>query len=421
MKHHALEPTRQLAIDYLMGSLTDEERTSFEALLATDASTQELVAQISDDWSSLALLAKPAAPDSDLRSRTLMLLQEPVDLSPFLESEGIDRLKQNYRMPSKRYLGGAGAVDTTEIKAASQKDGLFRTYEHLLGIIPLVSGDSAAAFGDFSNLQKFASDNFSISSNLNQWTDSFSPDENPAAHSLQRSLLASLPSLSHFLDLAGSGKIGLSEVRRIFYLCRDQLKIMRASFRDLDPQRLADDELIRLHGSHLLRQKWTGARHSYFDASGLASCGNFFEGPISERCVEFAEYDSNLYCLANLISSRSSNGGFQLELIKDAVPGCVLAVAHAEVSDGQHDELNALVPTDQSTPLPQAFSKDACLWALLQGSMRRGFPHHSIGELSDASFFGKQRLKGKTYLWFAWPEIENAHSGAVASTANPGQ
>ena len=38
--------------------------------------------------------------------------------------------------------------------------------------------------------------------------------------------------------------------------------------------------------------------------------------------------------------------------------------------------------------------------------MRRGFPHHSIGELSEASFFGKQRMENETYLWVAWPEIE---------------
>jgi len=403
-----------------MGSLSDDERISYEALLATDESTRQLVAEVSDDWSSLALLSKPSAPDPDMRSRTLMLVQEPPDLTPFLESDGIDRLRDNYSKPGNRYLGGDGTVDISEIRNVTQKDGLLRTYEHLLGILPLVSGESPAAFGDFAGLQKFAAENLSIADEMIGWTDPLTPDENPVEHSLQRSLLASLPSLSHFLDLAGSGRIGLTEVRRIYYLCRDQLKIMRASFRDLDPQRLADDELIRVHGSHLLRQKWTGARHSYFNSSGLASCGNFFEGPISERCVEFAEYDANLYCLANLIASRSTSGGFKLELIKDAVPGCVLAVAHAEVSDGQHRELDVLASAS-SSHMPKVLNKDACLWSLLQGSMSRGFPHHSVGELSDASFFGKQRVKDETYLWFAWPEIENAHSGAVASTEKPGQ
>ena len=415
-----MDSTRQQAIDYLTGSLSSEERIAFESNLENNDATRSLLAELSDDWSSLALLSRPSSPDPDLRSRTLMLTQEPPDLDPFLGCDGVERLRQNYSKPTERYLGGNGTVGTSEVKDISLKDGIFRTYEHLLSLLPLVSGESSAAFGDFSDLQKFVCDNLILENELVKWTDPLRPAEDPVAQSLQRSLLASLPSLAHFTDLAGSGKIGLSEVRRIFYLCRDQLKIMRASFQDLDPQRLADDELIRVHGTHLLRQKWSGARHSFFNQSGLASCGNFFEGPISERCVEFAEYDSNLYCLANLIANRSSAGGFQIELIKDSVPGCVLAVAHAEVDSNLDEELNAVASPHLSS-IPGALSKDACLWSLLQGSMSRGFPNHSVGELADASFFGKQRLKGETYLWFAWPEIENAHSGAVASTEKPGQ
>ena len=415
-----MEATRQKATDYLMGFLSDDEKASFEVLLASDTATQKMVAEISDDWSTLALLSNPSAPDSDLRSRTLMLVEEPTDLSQFIESKAIAKLRENYSKPNARYLGGEGTVDISEIRDGNDKDVILRTYEQLLGILPLVNGESSAAFGDFSALQKYATQNLSIKEQLAKWSDPLSPTEDQVAHSLQRSLLASLPSLAHFIDVARSGKTNLSEIRRIFYLCRDQLKIMRASFRDLDPQRLAEDELIRLHGTHLLHQKWTGARHSYFNSQGLASCGNFFEGPISERCVEFAEYDSNLYCLANLISSRSSNGGFKLELIKDAVPGCVLAIAHAEVKSDLDGELDIL-PSSHLTNLPPSLSKDACLWTLLEGSMRRGFPHHSMGELSDASFFGKQRVENHSYLWFAWPEIENTHSGAVASTEKPGQ
>ena len=415
-----MDCTRQQAIDYLTDSLSSEDRVAFESNLENNDATRSLLAELSDDWSSLALLSRQSSPDPDLRTRTLMLTQEPPDLDPFLGCDGVERLRQNYSKPTDRYLGGDGTVGTSEVKDISFKDGIFRTYEHLLSLLPLVRGDSSAAFGDFADLQKFVCDNLILKNELVKWTDPLRPAEDPVAQSLQRSLLASLPSLAHFTDLAGSGKIGLSEVRRIFYLCRDQLKIMRASFQDLDPQRLAEDELIRVHGTHLLRQKWSGARHSFFNHSGLASCGNFFEGPISERCVEFAEYDSNLYCLANLIASRSSAGGFQIELIKDSVPGCVLAVAHAEVDSNLDEELNA-VASHHLSSLPGALSKDACLWSLLQGSMSRGFPNHSVGELADASFFGKQRLKGETYLWFAWPEIENAHSGAVASTEKPGQ
>ena len=121
----------------------------------------------------------------------------------------------------------------------------------------------------------------------------------------------------------------------------------------------------------------------------------------------------------NLIAARSSSGGFQLELIKDAVPGCVLAVTHAEVSNDSHEELDALA--DNAALVFGKLAKDSCLWSLLQGSMNRGFPHHSIGELSDASFFGKQRIKGEPTCGLPGPKLKNAHSGAVASTVNPGQ
>ena len=415
-----MEPSRQKAIDYLMGNLTEEDRIAYESLLESDNSTRLLVSEISDDWSSLALLSSPASPDSDMRSRTLMLTQEATDLSGFFESDTLGRLRDNYTKPNNRYLGGEGSVETSGIRNSSLKDSVYRTYEYLLGILPLVQGDAAAAFGEYLPLQNYISSRTAINQELTQWTEPLSPGVDPVDHSVQRSLLASLPSLAHFLELAGSGKVALSDVRRIFYLCRDQLKIMRASFADLDPQRLADDELIRIHGSHLLRQKWTGARHAFFGSKGTANCGNFFEGPISERCVEFAEYDSNLYCLANLLASRSSHGGFQLELIKDEIPGCVLAVAHAKVNSTLHEQLNVL-SGNHSTRTPTSLAKDSCLWSLLQGSMSRGFPHHSIGELADASFFGKQRIEDESYLWFAWPEIENAQEGALASTAKPGQ
>jgi hypothetical protein len=415
-----LDPERQQAIDYLTGSMPEDDRLLYESKLESDEPTRLLVSEVSDDWSSLALLSNPSSPDPDLRNRTLLLTQEPEDLSPILECPELARLRDNYSKPTQRYTGGDATVDLSDVRDSKAKDTISMAYENLLSILPMVSGDSPAAFGDFAPLSQFAKDHLTGNHNPLRSASVFSPKEDLVDLSVQRSMLASLPSLLHFLEIAGSGKVGLSEVRRIFYLCRDQLKIMRASFRDLDPGRLAEDELIRLHGTHLLRQKWTGARHAFFSSSGLANCGNFFEGPISERCVEFAEYDSNLYCLANLMANRSSSGGFQLELIKDAIPGCALAVVHAEVNDAKDAELSAISSCKGKEPTGH-LSNDSCLWSLLRHSMNRGFPHHSIGDLAEASFFGKTRRNGKSYLWFTWPEIENIQEGAVASTEKPGQ
>ena len=415
-----MELTRQQAIDYLTGSMPTGEKTRFEEILESSQSARDFVAEISDDWSSLALLSKQQKPDHDLRRRTLLLSQEPSDLTEFLESPELDSLRANYSTTKHRYQGGDGLVDSSDVKDVKTKDAIFRSYENLLQLLPMVSGDSAAAFGDFSSLHKLAEKNGSSQEEINKIYSELRPNQDLIHQSVHRTLLASLPSLQHFIDRARLGKVELSDVRRIFYLCRDQLKIMRASFRDLDPQRLADDELIRVHGTHLLRQKWTGAKHAYFKSSSFADCGNFFEGPISERCVEFAEYDSNLYCLANLVANRSSTGGFKLELVKDAVPGCALAIVHADMDTNMDNELSAIAGKDNAS-LPSQLTKDACLWSLLQSSMTRGFSHQSIENLREASFFGKRRVGNKSYLWFAWPEIEYIQEGAVASTEKPGQ
>ena len=136
------------------------ERSVYETLLESDESGRQIVSEVSDDWSSLALLSRSTPPDSDLRRRTLLLTQEPEDLSRFLESPELNRLRDNYSKPGQRYLGGEGTVDLGEIKNIAIKDSLRRTYEHLLDILPIVCGDSPAAFGDFAQLRQFARDQF---------------------------------------------------------------------------------------------------------------------------------------------------------------------------------------------------------------------------------------------------------------------
>ena len=133
---------------------------------------------------------------------------------------------------------------------------------------------------------------------------------------------------------------------------------------------------------------------------------------MTERCVEFAEYDANMYCLANLLAPRSSNGEFHLELVKDAVPNCILAIATAETSKANHDELNEIV---NGVIIPDHPSQnDRVLWELIEESMIRAHQHESISDLRDSSFFGCQRMENSTYLWFAWPAVENNQDGAVA-------
>jgi len=85
--------------------MPEEDRLTYESKLQTDESIRLLVSAVSDDWSSLALLSSPSSPDSDLRNRTLLLTQEPEDLSPLIESPELARLRENYSKPIQRYTG----------------------------------------------------------------------------------------------------------------------------------------------------------------------------------------------------------------------------------------------------------------------------------------------------------------------------
>ena len=189
----------------------------------------------------------------------------------------------------------------------------------------------------------------------------------------------------------------------MFYLCRDQLKIMRASFKDLDPEGLIEDEKLRLHGAGLLQTKWWGAEHAYFSSKGQVKCGHFFDGPVTERCIEFAEYDANMYCLANLLAPRSSTGDFHMELLKDAIPGATLAVATAKMSDHEHRSLQEI--TTGSSVISGMALQDYYLWKLIEDSMLRGHRSTDLKDLQERKTYGINRIKDFTYLWFTWPAV----------------
>ncbi len=418
-----MDSLKQQAQDYALGTLPKDDAILFEALLEKDEDARRYLIEAQEDFANMSMLAPFSDAGENLRSRVLESCQPKKDFNPFLDTDEINRLRDNYSAPDVRYTGGGGSVDLSDVGESKTQDNLFRAYESLIELFPLVSGDSAAASGELGSLGDWIGNGVGNGTLLNSsLEDSFGHSlteqhGDPASRSTQRSLLAALPSLTFFINRVREKSATLADVRRIFYLCRDQLKIMRASFADLDPSRLADDEKLRVHGAGLLRSKWWGAEHSYFSGNGNVRCGHFFDGPVTERCVEFAEYDSNLYCLANLLASRTGNGEFHIELLKDAIPGGVLAVAMAETPLDAHDEIQSIVQGSQANDgIPP---RDFALWKLIEESMLRGHPTLDSATIPDNPHHGCSRFENGTYLWFAWPNVANAQDGAEAETEKP--
>ena len=398
-----MDTLKQKALDYTLGVLPKEDSLLFEAQVEEDDDARKFLVEAQEDCASLSMTAAPASLSDEVRSRVMEYCEPKMDFDPFLSSNDISRLRDNFSSSENRYQGGDASVDINDIQEGAIKDEVLTSYDHLLSLLPMISGNSKAASGEFDDLQSVLRSKPSLSEGVDQILGHDLKSENPATRSVLRTTLATLPSLSFFSDRLRENQANLADTRRLFYLCRDQLKIMRASFKDLDPQRLVEDEKLRLHGAGLLQTKWWGAEHAYFSSKGQVKCGHFFDGPVTERCVEFAEYDANMYCLANLLAPRSSTGDFHMELLKDAIPGATLAVATAKMSEQEHQSLQQVI-TGSSVTAGTAL-QDHYLWKLIEDSMLRGHQSTDLKELQERKIYGINRLNDFTYLWFAWPAV----------------
>ncbi len=392
----------QQAIDYSLGLLPRKDSKLFEAMIKKVPEAQQAFAKAQDELSLIGLTSRPKEPSLDLRNRVLEISEMP-STSPNLDFR--QQVPPVSATATKRYNGGGGSVDLSDLAKIDYKDQVNRLYEGLLKLTPLVAGNSSAADGNLTELK----------SNLNSISlvfpeqGAFSANgisenpQQPPAQSLLRSYLTSLPSMGFFIERIKAGKGTVGDIRRLFYLCRDQKKIMRASFGDLDAARLAEDEELRLHGAGLLKTKWWGAEHSYFNDPGKVRCGHFFDGPVTERCVEFAEYDSNLYCLANLLAAHSSEGQFSIEIHKDVIPHGVLALVASETSETSHSSL--LKAFGLETPPNDKVEEVNYLVQLVMNSVCRAHTLKNPSESLSRKLMGCDRRINQSYLWFTWPEI----------------
>tara|TARA_Y100000588_G_scaffold7697_2_gene8922 strand:+ start:1193 stop:2431 length:1239 start_codon:yes stop_codon:yes gene_type:complete len=405
----------QKLIDYALGLLSKEDSVGIQTLITNDDQAAKLYTEVQESLNLLGNSAKPSQPSADLKSRVLEVCNfhtETLNLLP------IENLPVAPPLPNVRYSGGGGTVDLNDLGKSGLRDRIHRLYEGMVELKELVSGTSSASEGDLTELCKKAETIYlEVPEHNAVCTNGVSNvSSREAVHSFLRTQLTSLPSIGHFLKKVGQGKGKRGDVRRLFYLCRDQMKIMRASFSDLDAPLLAEDEKLRLHGAGLLRTKWWGAEHSYYNEPGKVLCGSFFEGPITERCVEFAEYDSNIYCLANLLGSKSISGDFQIDLDNSKIAQSTLATLRAKTKLADHSSLQEIIL--------QAFRKDDMnedqyLAHLVKSSISRAFKLDSSTEALDANLMGCERKGNESILWFVWPAINEAQGGGEATTSNP--
>jgi len=121
--------------------------------------------------------------------------------------------------------------------------------------------------------------------------------------------------LSIHLQLVKLGLVGADQLHRMFFLARDQLKIMRNALPAIDPAATAADAQQRFHAVELLVEKWARSHHRLGDQGATIEVDCRYSGAIAERCLEFAALDRVLYNLINNATSHTSDGRVELIIL----------------------------------------------------------------------------------------------------------
>lgn len=117
------------------------------------------------------------------------------------------------------------------------------------------------------------------------------------------------------IQLLQAGVLANEELPGLFFLTRDQLKIMRNGVRDLDPAGYERDCAQSNHHVRLLVEKWADVEHRIENATAHVVLDCHFDGNISERCLEFSALDRVLYNLINNAVRHTVDGRVYLVML----------------------------------------------------------------------------------------------------------
>jgi signal transduction histidine kinase len=218
---------------------------------------------------------------------------------------------------SLRYDGGAMGVRLADIPP-SDREVVVRMYAALQQVLAAVRDTPALTPESVARLQGLYADS---------WAGLL-----PAARELGATLAltatagrlrqvfhdikgGAFQALAVYLQLLALGGPPPAQLHRVFFLARDQLKIMRNALPELDPAGLARDEAQRLHAVELLVEKWQRAEHQIPGHAAAVTVSCHYTGAIAERCLEFAALDRIIYNLVNNAVRHSADGQVALTIL----------------------------------------------------------------------------------------------------------
>ena len=95
-----------------------EESLLFEARLENDEDAMKFLVEAQEDFANLSLTAPPSSLGSEVRLRVMEYTEPKMDFDPFLSSNDINNLRDNFSAQQNRYQGGQASVDLADINVS---------------------------------------------------------------------------------------------------------------------------------------------------------------------------------------------------------------------------------------------------------------------------------------------------------------
>jgi len=211
-------------------------------------------------------------------------------------------------------------------------------------------------------------------------------------------------SLCAILFLIRSAGVEADYFQTLYYLARDQRKIMRAILVDLDPVARAKDEAVNVHSIDLLLEKWQNAVYRSMDADLEVAFETSVEGMVAERCIEFAEVDRIFYHLVNNARSHGSGNRLAIQAI-DSKDGLDLVwVFSNPVTENQAARLDNLEEGLESVFDYGIGEGSGVGLGSLAESVAHAYGIDTPGQAVSNGYAGT-KLDGDIFrIWFHWPK-----------------
>ena len=211
------------------------------------------------------------------------------------------------------------------------------------------------------------------------------------------------------LQLATCRPLDAGGARRMFFLTRDHLKIMRNALLGLDDAKRQADLVPKMHSVDLIAEKWQHALLRGAERPARLDVACDYHGNIAECCVEFGALDRVLYNLVNNACRHTASGEVKL-LIRShsdeaAEPEDLLFCVSNPVD--ARDRRTLVARGDLNGLFSPGVSSTGSGYGLTVAVdfITNAFGLPSRARALDGGYLGARLVENEFHVWFHWPVV----------------